>query len=462
MGIGRRMRRELLASSIIATVSCIALAAPADAASLEPRIYGGTQVHGNPTAVRIAQFDGTEWPTSCTGIMLRPRLIMTSAHCMTIEGSGAGVAGFAVFAPGATAVSYRDLGPQGASDAHVINVWKPSGYANLGGLVQPNDIAILQLDRDLGPAAFTRIASRFDVARALATGAGVEHTGYGNIALHQDVGEPFDVTLPLVYAAPVPTRGDVFGTAQSAASGICSGDSGSPAYLNTADGRVLLGPMAGGNSPCSGNLLYGNVGYLAMGYLDIVNAALASAGHPTIPSAPRNLSLTVRNRDVVASWDPPTTSPQTVVGYDVIDAAGTVRCQTTSTSCTITGLPDGAYGFTVRSRNAESEGDALPIGPQRAVVATPTTPNAPSVRQLGPRKVRITVTAPASTASVSRFVVRDARGSVVCRMAPSAVPSRPAGCTVTLTPGRHRFTAQADTTAGLGAPSPASRTIRIR
>ena len=456
------MRRGLLASSVIATMSCLALAVPADAASLEPRIYGGTQAHGNPTAVRIAQFDGTEWPTSCTGIMLRPRLIMTAAHCMTIEGSGAGVAGFAVFPPGATAVSYRDLGPQGASDAHVINVWKPSGYANLSGIVQPNDIAILQLDRDLGPAAFTRIASRFDVTRALATGAGVEHTGYGNVALHQDVSEPFDVTLPLVYAAQVPTRGDVFGTAQSAVSGICAGDSGSPAYLNSADGRVLLGPMAGGNSPCSGNLLYGNVGYLAMGYLDIVNEALTSAGHPAIPSAPRNLALTARNRDVVVSWDAPTTSPQTVVGYDVIDDSGSVRCQTTSTSCAISGLPDGTYGFTVRSRNAENEGDALPIGTQRAVVATPTTPNTPSVRQLGPRKVRITVTAPASAARVSRFIVRDERGSVACRMTPSALPSRQASCTVTLKPGRHRFTAQSDTTSGLSTPSQASRTIRIR
>ncbi len=105
-----------------------------------------------------------------------------------------------------------------------------------------------------------------------------------------------------------------------------------------------------------------DIGFVAVGYLDLVNAAFAEAGYLTIPSAPVVSGLAARNRDVVVTWKAPTQSPGTVVGYDVLTPDGALVCQTDQLSCTVSGLPDGTYAYTVRSRNAENQGDALPAG----------------------------------------------------------------------------------------------------
>lgn len=456
------MSARLVATLAAAVV--LGIIAPASASSTPtPRIYGGTPATGDPSVLRLALFDGTEWPHACSGVLLRPRLILTSAHCMTIPGSAAGVAGFAVFPPGATALTYRDIGPQGAANVHVVNAWKPSDYVNVNATVQPNDIAILQLDADLGPTAGARLATNAEAFEAWRNNAAVTHVGYGLIGPGQDSNEPFRTTLPMSTLADVTGRGRVFGTAQSSETGICPGDSGSPAYLARANDAVLLGAMAGGNAPCSGASTYSNVGFLAMGYLDMVNTALAAAGHPTIPSAPRDVRQQARNRDVIVSWAAPQTSPETVVGYDVLDARGNVVCQSTTTQCTVADLSDGRYAFTVRSRNAENEGDARPTTAPAAVVAAPSALPAPTVRTAGTHRVRITTTTLAgrSSAVVTSYLVRDGRGKTVCRIVPKTPEARTLSCLATVRPGTHRFTVQPVTQLGTPPASKPSRPIRV-
>ena len=465
----RALALKGVALGAVVCLSALTLAPVASAQPLAaPRIYGGTPANGNPAIVSIATFDGTSWPTGCTGGMLRGRLVLTASHCTTSDESGNGVAGFALFNPGATALVYSNTGPQGASAVKVIDAFRPAGYVNTTNQVQPNDISILQLDRDLGAPGFTRLATQFDLERWKAAGTLVQHAGYGLTGPGQRTTNPFATSLPLVSYNPNSSLGYIFATAQSAATGICPGDSGSPAWVADPTGNILIGEIAGGNAPCGKATNYSNLGLFALGYLDMVNSALRAAGYPTIPSAPQGISLTARNQSVVVAWQAPATSPETVVGYDVLDASGAVVCQSTTTTCTVPNLPDGTYAYTVRSRNVENEGDALPISAAPVVVAAPTQLPAPKILKTPKGKYSIVyqTLAGKSSAVVTSYIVRDNRNKVLCSglpKGPSALTEATLTCnTLPTKPGTYRFTVQAETETGSTPVSSASRPFRIR
>lgn len=444
---------------------CAAPASGAGRPAVAPAVYGGTSAHGTPTVVSIAIFDGHEWPIGCSGVMWRPRLVITAAHCMTISGSSQGVAGFALFPPGATALTYSNTGPQGAANVHVINAWKGTGYANLGSKVQPNDLAVLELDADLGAPGFTRLATRFDLDRWANSHASVQHTGYGLIGPDQMFDEPFTASLALDEYVLDHKYGAVFTTHQNEAAGICPGDSGSPAYVVEGGSTLLIGEMAGGNAPCNGSSDFGNVGFVAMGYLETLNTALAAAGYPTIPSAPQAISLTGRNRSVVVQWQAPATSPESVVGYDVLGTDGTVVCQSATTTCEIPNLPDGEYAYTVRSRNAEGEGDALPISAAPAVIAAPPRLPAPTaaVAKSNHVTVRFSTIAGESSAVVAKYRVTDGSGRAFCSVTPPNQEAATLACSKTVTKaGSYRFRVEAVTEMGTTPKSPLSRAVRVR
>ena len=466
-----RTPRRLLANLGTAAI-VVALVAPVGSAAAEPtlspRVYGGTQAHGNTSVVSIAAFDGSSWPTGCSGGMFRPRLVLTAAHCTTIHESGAGVAGFALFSPGSTALTYSNTGPQGPAGVHVVNAFKPAGYVNTTSQVQPNDIAILQLDADLGAPAFTRLATHFDMANRLSAKSPVQHIGYGLLGPGQRTIEPYATTLPMADFKAEGSMGATFASGQSSATGICPGDSGSPAYAVTAAGSLLLGDMAGGNAPCGNVSNYSNLGFFALGYLEMVNNALRSAGYPTIPSAPQNITVTGQNRSAIVSWQAPATSPETVVGYDVLDASGQVVCQTTTTTCTVPNLSDGSYSYTVRSKNAENEGDAMPISAQPALIAAPAQLPAPTVSK-GPNGkglITFATLAGRSSAVVTSYIVRDNKRKVLCQGVPASQASAPKA-TLTCSalpkkPGTYRFTVEAVTEMGSTPVSKASRPFVVR
>lgn len=459
-----------LASCAVAGSAVSLILAPAAAAQplATPRIYGGTPANGNPAIVSIATFDGTSWPTGCTGGMFRGRLVLTASHCTTNSESGAGVSGFALFNPGATALTYSNTGPQGPAAVTVINAFRPAGYVNTTSQVQPNDISILQLDRDLGAPGFTRLATHFDMDRWREAGTMVQHAGYGLTGVDQRTSNPFATSLPLINFKDSSSLGPIFTTGQSAATGICPGDSGSPAWVADSTGNILIGEMAGGNAPCGKVTNYSNLGLFAMGYLDMLNDALRAAGYPTIPSAPQGITLTARNNSVVVEWQAPAVSPETVVGYDVLDASGQVVCQSATTTCTVPNLADGTYAYTVRSRNAENEGDAMPISADPVVVAAPAQLPAPTVvkKSGGKYSIVFQTLVDRSSAVVTSYVVRDNKNRVLCKGLPKGAGSlvrTTATCdSLPTKPGTYRFTVQALTEMGNTPISSSSRPVRIR
>ena len=271
------------------------------------------------------------------------------------------------------------------------------------------------------------------------------------------------MSLPLVSFTAGSRLGPVFGTAQSTTQGVCPGDSGSPATRSEGGALLLLGPMAGGNGPCSGMPTPSNIGVAAMGYVPLLNQALAAVGMPTIPSPPTKVTVRGRNRDAVVSWSPPETSPETAVGFDVTNASGTVVCQSAASPCVVPSLPDGQHQFWVRARNAQGEGGSS-VEPGTVTITPPTQLPPPRIAtEAGRRVIRFTGLGTASSAVVTAYVVRTTSGTVLCRGVP-AEPARPAltGATLPTGPGTYRVVVRAVTEMGRTPWSAPSARFRVR
>lgn len=438
--------------------------ASASSSGAGTRIYGGASTAGNPAVIAVAMYDHGVWSGQCSAVMFRPRVILTAAHCVTKSGTAAGVDGFAVFPPGAVAVVYSNTGPRGAAPASVRQWWAPAGYVNGTGRVQPNDIAVVLLDSDLGPGAYTRLATTAELTRWATEGAAVQHLGYGLTGPGVGTNVPHSVQLPLVSFSRTGSLGSTFATAQSSSQGVCPGDSGGPVLRAEGAATYLLGVQAGSNSPCQNppSSTTSNVSLAAMQYLDIINQGLTAAGYAPIPSAPQSVTAAAVNRDVTVTWQPPAVAPDSVVGYDVLDASGAVVCQSTTTSCTVPGLPDGRRTYTVRSRNVDGEGDALPPTATAAVVPPPT-PSKPRVSRDGDQRivVRFGTLAGQTSATVSEYVVTDDRGRPRCAVTVTDASADRLACSFRAKPGTYRLQVTAVTGMGVTAPSAPSRPVRI-
>lgn len=447
----------LLAASVILSLMT-GVSASAD--SISPRIYGGTSAAGSPGVAAIAIFDGGSWSKSCSAVVWKPRVLLTAGHCVTMEGSAARVPRLAIFPPGAAAVQYSNIGPQGASPANVIGIWTPSTYVNASARVEPNDFAVLLLDRDLGPSMYSRLATSAEMTRWASTLYPGTIMGYGlKSPTERDV-LPIQASVPIDTYDPKASFGPLFSVSQNASVGVCSGDSGGPTYASNAAGEnLVLGVNSGSAGGCvagfSGNYLM--VGFSAIDYLDLVNQALTGAGYPNIASEPINISLTPVNNSVVVNWQAPATSPQSVVGYDVVDPAGTLVCASTTLTCTVPNLPDGEHSFTVRSRNAQGEGNAQPA----SLTATTAAPTQMAPPRATKKRITFTTLAGKTSAVVNQYRVVDAKGARICTIKGFNAAATTLSCPTPNKAGTYRFRVLAVTQMGQTPASGLSAAVRI-
>ena len=447
----------LLITSII-LVPSTGLSANVDA--LNPRIYGGTSAAGNPGVAALAIFDGASWSKSCSAVVWKPRVLLTAGHCVTMEGSSTRVPKLAVFPPGGAAVQFSNTGPQGASPANVVGIWTPANYVNASSRVEPNDFAVLLLDRDVGPSMYSRLATSVEMTRWAASLYPATIVGYGLKAPNQRDVLPIQANVPIDTYAPNSSVGPVFSVAQNASVGVCSGDSGGPTYAtNTVGENLVLGVNSGSAGGCIAGFIgnYLMVGFSAIDYLDLVNQALTGAGYPTISSAPTNISLTPVNNSVVVNWQVPITSPETVVGYEVVDPAGVVICTTPTLTCTVTKLPDGEHSFSVRARNAQGEGNAQPAS-LSAVTASPSQMAPPIIKK---KKITFTTLAGTTSAVVSQYRVVDVKGMRVCTIKSFNPAAKSLTCPLPTKAGNYRFRVLAVTQMGQTPASGLSTKVQV-
>jgi hypothetical protein len=451
-----RLSALMMASVILIPV--MGVSASADPVS--PRIYGGSSAAGSPGVAAIAIFDGASWSKSCSAVVWKPRVLLTAAHCVTMEGGATRVPRLAIFPPGAAAVQYSNTGPQGASPANVIGIWTPSAYVNASTRVEPNDFAVLLLDQDLGSSMYSRLATSAEMARWATDLYPGTIMGYGlKSPTERDV-LPIQASVPIDTYDPKSVYGPVFSVGQNASVGVCSGDSGGPTYAsNPAGENLVLGVNSGSAGGCVAGFVgsYLMVGFSAIDYLDLVNQALTGAGYPTIPSAPTNISLTAINDSVVVNWQAPTTSPQSVVGYEVLDPAGTLVCTSTTLTCTVPNLPDGEHSFTVRSRNAQNEGNAQPA----TLTSTTAAPTQMAPPRANKSKIRFTTLVGTTSAVVNQYRVIDAKGTRICTIKGFNPAAKTLSCPTPKRPGTYRFRVLAVTQMGQTPPSGLSAKVRV-
>jgi len=458
-----RFAIPVVAAAVLAAASPAVSPATASPA-LEPRVIGGQSALGFPGVVAMAVFDGTRWNV-CTAALIRPRVLMTAAHCLTKEGSSESVERVRVFRPGARAVVYSNTGPRRPAKIRVLKWWVGATDGPRTSVVQRNDVATVLLGGDLGPTPYTRFATQFELTAWREQKVPITHVGYGSAGTTRYSRIPRTVDLPFKSLSLRSSFGTTFSTATTVTQSVCPGDSGSPAYRSEQSGAVLVGTVAGSNGACTPDVtaVPDDIGFVAVGYLDLVNAAFSEAGYLTIPSAPTVSRLVARNRDVIVSWKAPALSAGTVVGYDVLAPDGTLVCQTDQLSCTVSGLPDGTYSYTVRSRNSENQGDVLPpTGGAR--VASPPAPPAPTVRETSKRRFTITVTTIAgqTSAVVTSYVVRDQSGAVVCTLVPASATTTTLSCPAPTRRGTYTVTVRAETQMGPSPESPPSVRFTVR
>ena len=159
----------------------------------------------------------------------------------------------------------------------------------------------------------------------------------------------------------------------------------------------------------------------------------------------------------MVNWQPPATSPDTVVNYEVSDAAGGVVCAASALACTVTDLPDGEHIFTVRARNAQGEGNALPASVS-AVTTAPTQMAPPTVTK---KKIKFRTLAGTTSAVVGQYRVVDVKGRRICTIKDFNPNARSLSCPLPKKTGTYRFRVIGVTQMGQTPHSGMSRKVRI-
>jgi secreted trypsin-like serine protease len=259
----------LIRPLLLAALSACVLATPAFA------VFGGKPVgSGDLVAKSVAAVleQDAQGAHLCTATALGPRLMLTAAHCTDGGAKGMKV----IFATTLAAVPLERL-------RNVTAIARGNKTADAKGSFaynNPDDIALIVLDAPV-PAG-TAFASLTDGS---GTGA-VRVAGYGATSDYRNAlfgkGEAgFDRTLRAA-ATSLAAKGAVLVADQSHGAGVCTGDSGGPAFTVAGKSLRVAGVLIGVSAPKSANdFCRGSAHYVSIPrWRDWIVSTAAKLGQP--------------------------------------------------------------------------------------------------------------------------------------------------------------------------------------